>query len=386
LRILIVNKYARVVGGADKHSVLLARGLRDRGHDVAFLATDHGQLEWHDGEFVRCSVVGETRDQIGFFTGGRVAGTAMWNHEAASAMRRLIRTFKPDLVHSHKLYPQLSVAPIAVASRAGIPVIQTAHDYEGISASPYDPTGSWLDADEARLPYRVLNTATFAARRFARSNFISSWVSVSRYVAEAYARHGIRSIVLPNFVEDGDGYGAVGFDQRDGIVYAGTLTSAKGAQDAVELARRLPDVSVTIAGDGDLRGFVAASSERLPNLSWLGRIPGDEMRNLLSHARVAIVPSRCDDAGPMIAVEAMAAGTPIVAYARGGLSEYVTDSGAGVLADGVQQLATLSADLQGDKERWTQHADAGRRAAGSRHSLREYLVALEDFYASRIGL
>lgn len=379
-----MNKYARVVGGADKHSVLLARGLRERGHDVAFLATDFGKLEWHDGEFVRCLVDGATRDLIGLWHGGRVAGAAMWNQEAASAMRRLIRTFKPDLVHSHKLYPQLSVAPIAVASRAGIPVIQTAHDYEGISASAYDPSGSWLDTHESRLPYRALNTATFAARRFARVNFINSWVSVSRYVAEAYARHGIRSTVLPNFVEDGQGDDTVGFDQRDGIVYAGTLSSAKGAQDAVDLARRLPAVTVTIAGDGDLRGFVAESAKRLPNLSWLGRIPATDMRDLLSHSRVAIVPSRCDDAGPMIAVEAMAAGTPIVAYARGGLSEYVTDAGAGLLAGGVQELTSLSAELHGDRERWARHADAGRRAARSRHSLQEYLAALEDLYASRV--
>jgi hypothetical protein len=55
---------------------------------------------------------------------------AIWNREAAAAMRSLIRTRKPDLVHVHKLYPQLSVAPLIVAGRAGIPVVQMLNDYE----------------------------------------------------------------------------------------------------------------------------------------------------------------------------------------------------------------------------------------------------------------
>ena len=65
-------------------------------------------------------------------------------------MRRLIERFRPQVVHAHKLYPQLSGAPVIAAARAKLPIVQTLHDYEFLAASYLDHRGRWIDRDESR--------------------------------------------------------------------------------------------------------------------------------------------------------------------------------------------------------------------------------------------
>jgi hypothetical protein len=145
-----------------------------------------------------------------------VARKALWNSQAAAVTRKLIDEFRPNLLHVHKLYNQLSVAPVVVASGANIPVVQTLHDCEFISASPFDHRGRWLDRDEVTLSYRLLNSAAFLVRRYVHRPRVSAWISVSRYVAERHATRGIVSTVLPNFVTGIDGEPNPGFDERRG--------------------------------------------------------------------------------------------------------------------------------------------------------------------------
>src|SRR5918995_2025032 len=133
MRVLLVNKYARVTGGADRHVLDLAAVLRGRGHDVRLLSTEGTETDVA-GAFIPPTVTHWNRDQMQPAQRLRVANMALWNRTAASAIRRLLSEFDPDLVHAHKLYPQLSVAPVVVAHEAGIPIVQSAHDYEFISA------------------------------------------------------------------------------------------------------------------------------------------------------------------------------------------------------------------------------------------------------------
>src|SRR5688572_7155734 len=108
MRVLLVNKYAHVTGGADLNCLGLAEVLRGRGHDVALLSTASPRNAWEDGEFVEAAVTQATRDRLGTAQRVRAARRALWNPGAAAAMRRLIGRFRPQVVHTHKLYPQLS--------------------------------------------------------------------------------------------------------------------------------------------------------------------------------------------------------------------------------------------------------------------------------------
>ena len=383
MRVVIVNKFAHLTGGADQHCLGLAAALRERGHDVLFLSTRDERNVEHGGAFVHCSVTHASRDALGLRAQSGVLVKALWNSEAAAAMQRLIDEFRPDVVHAHKLYPQLSVAPVVVAARAEVPVVQTLHDFEMISASSIDARGGVWDADETRVRFKLLNAAMRPVHRRVHAPRVSAFVAVSRFVARVHAAHGIDATVFPNFVHAREPSAAdvPGFEERSGIVFLGRLRPEKGVLDVIGLAKRLPDVDVTVVGSGDLEPLLRREAQVLGNLKLAGFVPDPDVRDTLRHARVVVIPSRCQDAGPLVPLEAMAHATPVVAYSMGGLGEYVADSGGGrVVPVDVEALATTSLEVHEDRRTWDRLSAAGFSAVTERHSPDLYAARLETLY------
>ena len=384
MRVVIVNKFAHLTGGADQHCLGLAAALRERGHDVVFLSTRDGRNLEHEGVFVECSVTHASRESLGLHRQAEVFAKALWNRDAGSAMQQLIDEFRPDIVHTHKLYPQLSVAPVVVAARAGVPVVQTLHDFEMISASPIDARGGLWDADETRVRFKLLNAVTRPVHRRVHAPRVNAFVAVSRFVSRVHAAHGIDATVLPNFVHarESSASDIPGFEERHGIVFLGRLRPEKGVLDVIGMARRLPGVTVTVVGSGDLEPVLRREAEQLANLKLAGFVPDPAVRDTLRNARVVVIPSRCQDAGPLVPLEAMAHGTPVVAYSMGGLGEYVADSGGGrVVPVDVEALTAMSLELHEDRKTWERLSTAGFAAVSERHSPDRYAARLEQLYA-----
>ena len=369
MRILLANKHAFLMGGADSHCVWLTQGLRERGHEVRWLSTASERNLEREGAFV------PTRG------GAAGAARAFWNRPAAAAMRAEIAGFDPDLVHAHMLYPHLSVAPLVAARRAGVPVVQTLHTYELISAHYSSESGGWIDRASAGLPERVRNTATFPVRRFVHPRLVDEYIAVSAYVAEVHARRGITSHVVPNAVAGANGAELPGFEERDGILFVGRLVAEKGVLDVLDVARRLPDIPVAIAGAGPLFGDVTRAAEELPNLSCLGWVPAPELPEHLRAARVLVMPSRWAETSGLSALEALAFGTPVVALPAGGLGELVAESGAGLLASAPGlPLATACGDLHGDRVSWERLSQRALDAVAGPFSIATWLDRVEAVY------
>jgi glycosyltransferase involved in cell wall biosynthesis len=385
VKIVLANDYARVTGGADLHCLELAEGLRERGHHVAFIATADERNTDKNGIFIPAIVTRETRAKTTGFRAIGVALKAIWNPNAAAATRDLLGTFRPDIVHAHKLYPQLSVAPVVVASKLGIPVVQTLHDYEFISASAIDDTGNWRDRDEERASYRALNTMLFGVKRWIHAPRVNSWISVSRSASQLYGQHGISTTVLPNFTDDGP-LTPPNFEERNGVLFAGRLSEEKGTRHMLELARRLPWLSVLIAGDGALASEVRDAERGLQNLRYLGWLDQDAMRHELASVRLAIVPSLWKEPAGLTALEAMAAGTPLIAYDSGGLAEYVSDAAAGIVVDpSVSSLEAAVKSVYDDRSRWETLSSSAREAVQRSHTRSRYLDRLEKVYGDAIA-
>lgn len=387
MRIAIAHKYTRSTGGADIHCVGLARALRDRGHDVVFLSTSSPENLDDEGVFIRTSVTNESRDALSTRHRAEAAARALWNPGAATAMRGLLADFGPDVVHAHKLYPQLSVAPIVVASRRRLPIVQTLHDFELLSASAVDPSGSWRDRDESRLAYRVLNEATFGVRRLIHVPRVHRFIAVSGFLADIYRRTGIEAEVLENFVESSSAATTPpGFAERAGILYFGRLRLEKGVLDVLELARRLPHIPVRIAGSGVLADRVGTVAAHLQNLVVSEALPHLELFELVRSVRLVVVPSRWPEPASNVALEAMAQGTPVVAYAAGGLREYVAAAGGGrVIAPDVELLARTCSELYDDEQAWVEMSMLGRTAVETQHSAHAYAARVETVYEAAVA-
>ncbi len=203
------------------------------------------------GRFVPLTVTHETRDALPARERVSVARKALWNSQAAAATRALIDEFQPDLLHAHKLYNQLSVAPVVVASgahsdRADLARLRV-HQREPIRSPrplagpgrkhPLVPhfeqrgvSGSTLFTSPARI--RV-DLGIEICGRTPRS----PW---NRVDSSAQFRQWDRG-------EPGSG-----FEQRRGAVFIGRLNPQKGVQDVLALAKAEPELPITIVGAGQL--------------------------------------------------------------------------------------------------------------------------------------
>lgn len=386
MRVIIVNRYATAAGGAEKHAVGLARALRSRDHEVRFLSTLARDNEERRGAFVPLTGTDFWRGPPPPRQRLDVAVNALWNRRSAAAMRMLIERFRPDVVHLHDLYPQLSVAPVLVAANRGVPVVQTLHNYELVSASAVDHRGGLLDRSDAPASIRLLRSTLHVARRTLHVPCVALWIAVSRFVARAYSDHGIEARVLPNFSEPTTGRDRPGFEERRGVLFVGRLTEDKGVRDATLLARRLPDVKVTVAGWGPLADAVRAAASRLENLEYAGFLEKDALGDRLASSRLVVVPSRWQEPAGLVALEAMAEGTPLIAYASGGLSEYVGDARAGrVIPPDAEALAVETRKLYGDRDNWSEMSANGRAAISGTHSPHSYVSRLEQLYEEALG-
>jgi glycosyltransferase involved in cell wall biosynthesis len=385
MRIVMVNKFVHVTGGADRHALALASLLRTNGHEVAFLSTRNAESVEGAGRFIEASVTHATRSELRGQRRIVAACRALWNSQAADAMNELVEDFQPHLVHCHKLYPQLSAAPVVIAHRHGIPVIQTLHDYEFVSASPLDARGRAFDCYETSTAFRVLNTATFALRRRVHRPRVTTWIAVSNALAEIYRKRGIDAVVIRNSVLT-SGAQVKPPSEREGIVYAGRITKEKGSDAIVELARLLPDVRVTVAGMGIDAGNVAAAARELPNLCFVGQIGSGDMERLLRSALVLVMPSRWKEPGPLAALEAMRAGTPIVAFDSGGLAEYVRLSDGGIVVEPTAlALADACRTLMTNPAAWQHASDGGLSGITNLFSEERYLREVVRVYRSAVA-
>jgi glycosyltransferase involved in cell wall biosynthesis len=111
------------------------------------------------------------------------------------------------------------------------------------------------------------------------------------------------------------------------VLVAARLVPIKGVDVAIDAMTRLPDTRLVIAGDGPER---AALAHRAPsNVTFVGEVDAAARDRLLAAASVVVVPSRVlangrSEGTPTIALEALAAGVPVIASAVGGLGDLPT--------------------------------------------------------------
>jgi glycosyltransferase involved in cell wall biosynthesis len=346
VRILVANKYAHVTGGADRYCLELTALLREAGHDVRWLSTASPANAEHEGAFVAPR-----------------PAAALWNRAAAAAAARELRGFRPDVVHCHKLYPHLSVAPVVLAARAGVPVVQTAHDYE--LCSPARSGGLHKRSAEALL---------FPVKRRVHVPRVARFVAPSEHVAAALHASRIEAAVVEHFVRAQ--VDVSGFDARAGVLFAGRLVPEKGLDDVLRLARELPDLDVAVAGAGPLEGRVRTAAR----IRYVGPLEPGAVVAALGRARVVVVPSRWAEPAGLVALEAMSAGTPVAAYAVGGLAEYVDAA-----VTGFDALRDAVRTLHDDRAAWERRSAAALEAVRTRFTPERHLAGLEAVYRSAAG-
>jgi glycosyltransferase involved in cell wall biosynthesis len=309
-------------------------------------------------------------DEIGAPGGpGRVrtAVSALGAASAIADIAALIEQERPDVVHLHNPYPLISPRIVAVAQARGVPVVQTAHNFRHVCVAGtffrdgracHDCVGHRIGHPGVRHAcYRgsraqsaVMAAALAAHRPHIRR--LDRVVALTPALLDHLVGYGVppeRITVLPNTVADP---GPVRFG-GGGVLFAGRLSPEKGIGPLAAAWTAMPEHAVgrlTIAGDGPDRAIAVDLAGRRADVEYLGPVAPERVAALIQASALVVVPSQWEEICPLIVVESLAHGRPVLATDRGGLPYLVGSDGGWIVA---ASAAGLRAGLQ----------TAGREAA-----------------------
>jgi phosphatidylinositol alpha-mannosyltransferase len=346
LRIGIVSPYSLTVPGGVQQQVLgLARSLRAKGHEVRVLGPCGGPPP--------DAFVTPLGNSLPTAVNGSIAPLA----PDASAALRTIRALNDeafDVVHVHEpLVPGPSLTALLVKMA---PVVATFHS-AGESAA-----------------YR-----TFSRQLKWVASRIDIRVAVSKDAVELAQRYiGGEYEVLFNGIELGDYSTSSTSPRENAIFFIGRHEERKGLSNLLEtLAQLPPDVRLWIASDGPQTAELKIRFGSDSRIEWLGRISDSEKISRMSRASVFCAPSLHGESFGVVLLEAMAAGTPVVASNLDGYRNVATDDETALLVEigNVASLASALTRVLTEPQLATRLTTNGRE-----HAQRFSMDALADRY------
>ncbi len=315
--------------------VLLAHTeYRERGGEDTVVAADEALLRSAGHEVIRFTRTNPTAASEAVPTLLR----SVWNRRAADDLVREIERTQPDVVHIHNTWFALSAAAIPAAA-ATSPVVVTAHNYRTACLNSYhfrdgsicdDCVGRSTMRGVVRGCYRgsvgqsaVAHVALSTSRRRGAWNRAHVVLALTEFSAERLAIAGVdrpRITVRPNWV--GEFNGALSTSPGTEVLAIGRATEEKGFAGLIGAWRRATPEGLTLSvvGDGPALDELTALARGEPSISVLGRIPRDEVLSRMASARALIVPSKWYEGMPMVMLEAMSAGLPVIAEDQPGMA------------------------------------------------------------------
>jgi glycosyltransferase involved in cell wall biosynthesis len=138
------------------------------------------------------------------------------------------------------------------------------------------------------------------------------------------------------------------FSAGEYLAFLGAINETKGTLEAIQ-ATLLAEETIVIAGTTDEQGQYFRQSIRpfIDNgqVKYIGPLDFKEKWDFLAQAKAVLMPIQWDDPLPTVALESLAAGTPIIAWNRASMGEIIVDGESGFLVSAIEEMAARIKDI-----------------------------------------
>jgi len=323
-----------VIGGLGRHVHHLATALADGGHDVVVLSrrptgTDPTTHPSSDEISEGVRVIAAAQDPHEFsFGDDMMAWTLAMGHamiRAALPLQKRGRPWRPDVVHAHDWL--VAHPAVTLAQFYDVPLVSTIHATEAGRHS------GWISGAISR---QVHASESWLVRE--SDSLITCSASMSDEITELFGPGLTEITVIRNGI-DAARWQYAARRPRTGpaeLLFVGRLEYEKGVHDLIaalpKIRRTHPGTTLTIAGEGTQQDWLVEQARKykvLKAIRFIGHLHHDELLAALHRADAAVLPSHYEPFG-LAALEAAAAGTPLVTSNSGGLGEAVINGHTGL--------------------------------------------------------
>jgi len=381
-------------GGAGISTYELAAGVKRAGYEVSVITTcrkvsDAGEFD-HEG----LHVIRIQSDYDGRWR----AWVGLYNPPVVLQVEKLLKRIQPDVVHANNIHFYLSYHCLKIAKRYAKTVVWTARDAMAFSYGKLD-TPRYLETLDARLSWRDnLRQAgkrynplrNYLIRRYLK--YADTRLAVSDALREALRQNGITGVETMHTGIDVSAWQAspealasfrakFGLEGKKVILYGGRLASGVQIIRAMSLVAQKENATLLVMGKEESAASMKEASAGL-NVVYTGWITGTEKVAAYCAADIVWVPSTYFDAFPRSALEASAAGKPVIATKFGGAPELVLDGQTGYVVNPLhaQEIANATLDLLQHPDKAAAFGRAGRERVQTEFNLDDKVAELISHY------
>jgi glycosyltransferase involved in cell wall biosynthesis len=330
MKVLVAHNAYQHAGGEDTVFRNETQLLRQHGHEVFEYLDDNRRIP----------ELGNTRLSI----------ETVWSRSSYERLSAVMAEFRPDVVHFHNTFPLISPSAYYAAKKHGVPVVQTLHNFRLLCANAIfmrdgRPCEDCLIrsvpfAGVLHKCYRKSRTASAGVAAMVTlhralgtwRNLVDVYIALSEFARNKFVAGGLpqhKIVVKPNCLTDDPG---LGLGQRTFALYVGRLSPEKGIATLISAWERIGNrLPIKIVGEGPEAARVRDAARELAGIEFLGAEPRARVLSLLKEASVLVIPSICYENFPLVAAEAFATGTPVLASDIGSLPSIVESGQTGVL-------------------------------------------------------
>jgi len=342
LRVLLLHNRYQIPGGEDMAVRQECAMLRAAGFTVDLLEANN-------------DAIGSAAQKI------KAAIQVPYSFSARQMVSDRILAFRPEIVHVHNFFPTLTPSVYDACRGAGVPVVQTLHNYRLMCANGllFREGHVCTECLGRTFPLPAIRHGCYRDSRLGSAavaamigihRIRNTWIQrVDRFIALTEFARGLfateagipreKIAVKPNAAPDpGLGNGSGGY-----ALFVGRLSPEKGIETLLDASRDgALGMPLMMAGSGPLQAKVEMA-QNPGRLEYVGWKDAEGVQRLMLRARVLVTPSLWYEGLPMVVPEAFGTGLPIIASRIGALATLVEDGANGLLVEPGNPAALASA-------------------------------------------